>query len=270
VGSVFIDRFGWRALFIFTGLGSCLWLLPWFHSAPREAPVNVNTSPAPRAPVSWGQVFRLRPAWAITIGAFFYSYYWYFCLTWLPSYLIMSRHFSYLKMGTFTTLPFAVLSVVSPLSGWSADKLIAHGGSPLAVRKVFVCLGFLLGSSICLVPQVKSANVVLLTLVCSLGGIGLASANYWALTETITPESMIGRVIGYQNTIANLAGVLAPIVTGWLVGKTRNFGLAILLSAGALWIAAAAYGFLLWRNDLDLARPHFPGTLHFDHHAPKG
>ena len=131
-----------------------------------------------------------------------------------------------------------------------------------------MCLGFVLGSSICFLPEVRSANGVLLTLVCSLGGIGLASANYWALTETIAPPSIIGRVIGYQNMIANLAGVLAAIVTGWLVGKTQNFGLAILLSAGALWIAAAAYGFLFRGNDLDLVRSQLPGTLHFGPPAP--
>jgi MFS family permease len=120
LGSLLITRFGWRALFILTGLGSCLWLLPWFRSAPDDTGGSVSKSRLPQGTMAIAHLFQLRPVWAITIGAFFYSYYCYFCLTWLPSYLTMSRHVSYLKMGMVTSVPFAVLSVISPAAGWSS------------------------------------------------------------------------------------------------------------------------------------------------------
>ena len=258
VGSFLLVRFGWRMLFIFTGLGSCMWLWPWFRSASSGTPVIATTSSANLERISPLRLFRLRPAWAITMGAFFYSYYWYFCITWLPSYLIISRHFSYLRMGSFTSLPFAVLAVISPLAGWSADQIIERGRSPLSVRKLFVSLGFLLGSSIAFLPMTGSPGLVLLTLVCSVGGIGLASANYWALTEALAPPSLAGRVLGYQNTIGNLAGIAAPIVTGSLVAGTQTFALAILFAAAALWIAAAAFAVLLRQDDFDRVRAEFP------------
>ena len=68
----------------------------------------------------------------------------------------------------------------------------------------------------------------------------------------ISPAKMIGRVIGYENTIANLAGICAPMLTGVLVGQTRNFHLAITLAGVALLIAAAAFAFLVkeeWARD---------------------
>jgi hypothetical protein len=50
----------------------------------------------------------------------------------------------------------------------------------------------------------------------SLTGLGLATANYWALTQTLIPGGAIGRIVGIQNCAANLPGIVAPILTGWL------------------------------------------------------
>src|ERR1700741_2347469 len=36
-GGIVINRFGWRPFFVFLGLASLLWLLPWFRWRPREA-----------------------------------------------------------------------------------------------------------------------------------------------------------------------------------------------------------------------------------------
>lgn len=260
IGGLLISRFGWRVLFILTGLGAVIWLIPWYQYAPREKPVR--PLPRPRNvkfPLTWMEVFRLRLVWAIVIGAFFYSYYWYFCLTWLPSYLVMGRGLSYLKMGAYTAAPLVAMAIVSPFCGYVADKLIARGAHALQVRKAFVCLGFIAGSSIVLVPGVKSPTTVLGILVFSLGGIGLASGNYWALTETVSPSALVGRVVGFQNTVANLAGIAAPILTGWLITLTKNFVLSIWVAGGSLWIAAGAFFFLVRQADLSFLSSRFPG-----------
>ena len=75
----------------------------------------------------------------------------------------------------------------------------------------------------------------------SMLGLGLASANYWALTQAVAPQRMIARVVAYQNTIANLAGIAAPIVTGRLLGDEKNFDRAILCAGAALLLAAVAF-----------------------------
>jgi MFS transporter, ACS family, D-galactonate transporter len=57
----------------------------------------------------------------------------------------------------------------------------------------------------------------------SLSGLGMATANYWALTQTLIPSSAIGRVSGIQNCAASIAGIVAPLLTGWLKQRTGSY-----------------------------------------------
>jgi len=79
----------------------------------------------------------------------------------------------------------------------------------------------------------------------------VASANYWALTQAASPPAIIGRVIGAQNTVANLAGICAPILTGFLVDRTKGFELSIACAGISLLVAAAAFLFLVRQQDVD-------------------
>ncbi len=247
-GAVLLESLGWRQLFVFTGLGGCVWLIPWLLVAPAaKARREVR---ATKQPIEWARLFRSPLLWGISIGAFFYSYYWYFYLTWLPSYLVMAHGFSFLKMGAYTAIPLLGMALVATLAGRAADHIISRSGRTVRVRKAFVCVGFTGGSSILLLLLVQSQYAVLATVCFSLLGIGFASANYWALTQAVTPERIIGRVIGYQNTVANTAGVCAPILTGYLLGDGKDFRSSIGFAGGSLLIAAAAFAWMVRERDV--------------------
>jgi len=246
LGAALLQTLGWRELFIYTGLGGLLWLIPWLWLVPsgRQIPKAVPSN-NPVVHIDWSRLLSNPTCWGITFGAFFYSYFWYFCLTWLPSYLVMTHGLSFLKMGAYTAVPLLGMAIVSMIAGRAADRIISRGKKPLLVRRAFVVSGFAAGSTLLLLLVVHSVTAVFVVLVCSLLGLGLASANYWAMTQTISPARVIGRVIGYQNTIANLAGICAPILTGYLVGETKNFRIAILFAGFALLLACAAFAFLV-------------------------
>ena len=250
LGAVILHSFGWRSLFLGTGIGSCLWLIPWLLIAPLDRSLPTTPTNAKR----WVSPMRiLQPGvfLAITLGAFFYTYYWYFCLTWLPAYLVADRGFSVLVMGELTGFPLLAMAAVTLLSARFADRLIASGRDPIAVRRAFICTGFVLGSSIVLLPFMASRASVFLMLAFSLMGIGVASANYWALSEAICAPEYTGRIIGYQNTVANIAGISAPILTGWLVREAHSYTMAIVISGVALLIAAGSF-FLVNPRPLDV------------------
>jgi MFS transporter, ACS family, D-galactonate transporter len=251
VGALLLQQHGWRWLFLITGFGACAWLVPWLALAPtqRNRPPVQAPNKAVLSRVFWRALFANRLVPALLVGAFFYTYYWYFCLTWLPSYLIMARGFSFLRMGTFTAIPLAGMAIVSIIAARVADRIVARRGRALLIRKMFVVCGFSLGSSIVVLPLLGSNAAVLVVLLTSLLGIGIASANYWALTQIIAPQGVIGRVIGCQNTIANAAGICAPLVTGILVNRTGRFDLAIVAAGVSLLVAAASFGFLVREKD---------------------
>jgi sugar phosphate permease len=79
----------------------------------------------------------------------------------------------------------------------------------------------------------------------SLAGLGLATANYWALTQSLMPGAAIGRIAGVQNFASNLSGIVAPIVTGWLVHVTGSFEAPMKFITGLLIAGILAYAFLV-------------------------
>jgi len=123
--------------------------------------------------------------------------------------------------------------------GRLADWLAARR-EPLRIRKLFVLAGFILCSSMLFINFARSSAQVLAVLLLSLTAVGLAAANYWAITETVSPPALIGKIVGYQNAVAQLGGVCTPIVTGLLVAHSRDFRLSIELAGVCPPLAAAA------------------------------
>jgi MFS transporter, ACS family, D-galactonate transporter len=258
LGAMLLNWTDWRTMFILLGLGCCVWLAPWLALTPRDQPVPRSKTREDEKAIDWKLILRNPLPWGILIGGFLYSYYWYFCLTWLPPYLMMERKMTILQMGLFSSLPFLAKVPMAMLAGKVSDMLTARYQRPVLIRKLFIVVGFTLGSSILLLHVVTSQAGVVGVLVSSLFGIALAAPNYWTLTQTVTPVALVGRVIGLQNTIGNCAGICAPILTGWLVERTQNFDTAIWFAGLALPIAAAAYLFLVREKDAQLLKAMFP------------
>src|ERR1700731_3735607 len=126
------------------------------------------------------------------------------------------RNLSLSQMGMYTFFSFAGMAVVAALAGWGADLMIRRGGNPVTVRKWFTIVWFGIACTELIGAHSSSITVALVFSMVSLSGLGLATANYWALTQTLIPASAIGRISGVQNCAASIAGIVAPVLTGWL------------------------------------------------------
>ena len=87
----------------------------------------------------------------------------------------------------------------------------------------WVIAGFLVASTELFGALSDSNDVALAFAIISLAGLGLATANYWALTQSLMPGAAIGRIAGVQNFASNLSGVVAPLLTGWLKQSTGKY-----------------------------------------------
>jgi ACS family D-galactonate transporter-like MFS transporter len=143
---------------------------------------------------------------------------------------------------------FAGMAVTAILSGWAADRLIGRGGDPVRVRKAFTIVGLLLAATEVFGAAAGSAQLALFFSIFSLAGLGIATANYWALTQTVVPGGTIGRIGGLQNMASNLAGVAAPILTGWLIQSTGSYEAPMQAIAVLLLMGAASYALLVKRD----------------------
>ena len=78
-----------------------------------------------------------------------------------------------------------------------------------------------------------------------MAGLGLATANYWALTQSLMPGAAIGRITGVQNFASNMSGIAAPVVTGRLIAMTGSYEAPMQAILVILACGIAAYIFLV-------------------------
>lgn len=230
---------GWRFLFFALGGFSLLWLLPWWWVAPDEvAPATAHVHARSASPTS---MLSSPILWGALTGTFCYQYFFYFCVTWMPSYLTERHHLSLASMGWYSALSFGGMSLLAVAAGWCADRLIGAGYSAFAVRKWFAVAGLLFASTEVIGVWSPSPRVALVFVGVSLCGLGLATANHWALTQTAFPGHLTGRVTGLQAFAASLPGVLAPVLTGWMKQTTGSYNGPVELVLVVLVIGLGAY-----------------------------
>ena len=119
----------------------------------------------------------------------------------------------------FGGVSFGGMALVAAIAGWAANRLISRGAEPIFVRRAFTVAGFVMAAMQTLSVFTSSKELMIGLTVASLCGLGLATANYWALTQTLMPGAV---PVAIQNTAANLAGIVAPRLTGCMIKQTGS------------------------------------------------
>jgi MFS family permease len=247
MGAQLVGRLGWRGLFLITGSAGLIWLIPWLACAPRVfTPVAAG---AVGAGPGWKELLRRRDVWGTCCGLLCANYAWYFLLSWLPSYLVKERQFSMNSLSVGGALPFFLMAITSIGGGILSDRWISRGASPIRVRRGFLVTGLLMTAVFLptvLLPRIEWA---LAGLFLSCLSLGVYASNLWPLTQTLAGPMAAARWTGFQNAFGNLAGIVGPIVTGWIVASTGRFAFAFLAASLACGAGAASFGLLVRDSD---------------------
>jgi MFS family permease len=241
-GGLWIARFGWRAFFVILGLLSLCWLIPWLTwMPPAKAAIHLDKTAAP----SYAALLLQRSAWGTIIAQFGYNYVSYFLLTWLPFYLVRDRHFSLAAMAKIGATGYVLGALLAIFCGSVSDRLIRSGGTPTRVRKPFVA-GGLAGAGVLLFlsavsPPAWSVPLLILGIACQ----GISSSNIWAISQTLAGPYAAGRWTGLQNGSGNLAGIVAPALTGFILDRTGHFQWPFALAALVALAGASSWLFIV-------------------------
>jgi MFS family permease len=264
-GGALVARFGWRPFFIGLGVVSLLWLAPWLRWMPPTGghkTGNVKQGPAIL------EIISQRPAWGTWIGHFCANYPLYFLLTWLPLYLVEERGFSLNTMARIGGSTFLMAAASCLFCGWLSDRWISSGATPTRVRKTFmvvgaICTGLFMAGAVLAAPIL---SVVLLVLAGA--SFGLLNSNLNAITQTLAGPHAAGRWMGMQNFVGNLAGWVAPTLTGLLVQRTGHFYWPFFITAAVSWVGAIDWLFLIgqvepviWRPELHTVVPQIENSF---------
>jgi MFS family permease len=232
---------GWHRAFMVLGFGSIVWLIPWLAVFPPGLRAAYT---APPASLSQTLATLDRNLLGMCLGHVCYGYYWYLLVTWLPAYLVESRHMTLVRAGAFVSIPYMVFTVSEPLGGWIADRLTALGYNERRARKAVITVAYL--SSVMLLVAGRTASdsaAVLMLGAASL--VGLATGNLYTLTAGVAPEGAVGMWLGCLNFAGNIPGVAAPIVTGVLIERTGSYFPAFVVAVVILLLGLPLYWWMV-------------------------
>jgi ACS family D-galactonate transporter-like MFS transporter len=202
--------------------------------------------PSETTPRILGYLLTTRKVWGLMIGFGAYGYSFNLFLTWLPDYLVRTMHRSILGSAGFAAIPWACASLADLLvGGWLIDHLIRSGRDETRVRKVVLVIGMCTGVAVLGATATARPGIALAWISVALTGLSAAAPVAWSLPSLIAPKGGVGAVGGLMNFSNNMMGVVAPMVTGFIVGRTRSFIDAFLVAGLVLLAGVAAIVFLL-------------------------
>jgi len=259
---------GWHSVFILTGAVGLIWAAIWLwrYRGPTESAemngaeiqfiradgglADLSADPAPVAAkkFQWadlGLVLSRRKLWGIYLGQFAVNSTLWFFLTWFPTYLVNYRHFDFIQVGFYASLPFlaAFCGVLS--SGLLSDFLLRRGFSATTARKVPVISGLLLCTSIIGANYVSHPPLIILFLTIAGFGNGFSSIA-WVFVSELAPKRLLGLTGGMFNLFGNLAAIVVPLVIGLLV-RENNFAPGMVFVAILALTGALSYIFIVGR-----------------------
>jgi ACS family D-galactonate transporter-like MFS transporter len=238
-------HYGWRASFSVVGFAALLWLIPWLLTTPKNLHGRADHSATSLRPGFRSALTALltnRNLLGVCLTFFCFDYYWYFLVNWLPDYLVTARGLTILRAGIYAALPYFVFGASEPIGGWIADRLVRRGWTETRARKGVVTVAFLTGLLLIPAARVDAPGVAVALII---GGclVGLATGNLLVILQSCAPRGAVGLWTGVYNFIGNIAGILSPLITGFLIEKTGSYTPPFILAAGlialgpiALWL----------------------------------
>ncbi|WP_213767488.1 MFS transporter [Caballeronia sp. dw_19] len=179
--------------------------------------------------------------WALTLFNTCGLIYLWGLNSWLPSYLVRSRHFDLQKSGIYAWLPFVTMFFGMALSSWLSDRLQRRA-------IVSACALFLAGISMYLVTQFASADAAALMVTASSFFWGAAMPPQFALALRILPPGAVATGIGFHNGLGNIVAAFSPLLIGFLIQTTGSFNVGLSVLPAAALIGALSMSTLAFRK----------------------
>lgn len=264
--TLFMINFGWRGMFVITGLIGIVLAACWLmfykskkqylaelaangQASPEADQISEKTAePAPPKALlaDWLSLFQHRSTWGAVLGFMGVIYMLWLHLTWLPGYFEREHGLGLYKTAWVVSLAYLFGAFGTIAAGRICDRMVKRGMSVLGSRKVTAISGLLLAAMFTLPLSFGSSLTLSVVLLClALFSINLASSTAWMIANTIVSTRRVASFGSIQNFGGYIAGSIAPIVTGFSIQQSGSFATAFMVSAVVAVVAAFAYWVLL-------------------------
>jgi MFS family permease len=238
----------WRGSFFVLGAVSLVWVLVWTwffrddpSSHPSVSPAELATITAqgrgPKAPsVPWLPLFvRMLPVTAVD---FCYGWTLWLFLSWIPSFFFSNFHLDLQHSALYSAGVFTAGVIGDTAGGLLSDRLLRRSGNRGTARRNVIVAG-MLGGLVFLLPVMMTHDLMIaaLSLSAAFFCVELIVAPIWSVPMDIAPNYS-GSASGMMNFGFGVAGIISPVIFGFLVDKTGSWTLPFGASVALLMVGA--------------------------------
>ena len=243
-----VHHFGWQSVFYVMGALGLLAALAYvrvIHDPIRHPRIDaaelkyiesggglVALDQANRKQVSqftWSNIKQLltnRMLVGVYLGQYCINVLTYFFVTWFPIYLVQQRGMSILQAGFAAAAPALCGFIGGVLGGYCSDRLLKRTGSLTIARKTPLLIGMLLATLIITCVYIEQQWLVVTVMAIAFFGKGIASLG-WPVISDVSPKQLVGLTGGVFNMFGNCAGIVTPLVIGYLKQSSGTFDSAL-------------------------------------------
>jgi len=250
---VLVGGLGWRVVFVCFGLVGVLWVSVWSrlfrdqpsrHEGVNAAELALILAGRPTGPegasgsFSWRRLLRHRNTLPLCLGYIPNSCAFYFCITWLPTYLAEKHHFTSLSLGFFAGLPL-IVAVAGDLSGgWVTDAATRRFSARLGRTGVCVLGNLLAGLAMIGAAYARDPYLAIGLISLAICATMFTLGATWATCVGLG-GSHVGVVSATMNTIGQIGSVGGPLMVTGLLARFGDWN-APVLAIGLLFLLGAA------------------------------
>lgn len=239
VSGILARDWGWESVFYVFGAIGCVWTALWLMFV-RKSPgtdrfisygernyiesVLDKESKDKEIPIPWKAIWTSTAVWAIIAAQFSEGWGFFTLQTQLPQFLKDVLSFDLAKSGIISAIPYISMSFMLQVAGYLSDWVRIKGyWTTGQTRRYFNCVAFIGQTVFMLLAAFFLTPVAAVTFITL--GVALASFAYSSFSVNyldIAPQ-FAGVLMGICNSFATVAGIVSPILTGYIVTTPVRF-----------------------------------------------
>lgn len=242
----------WRHVFMWFGAVGFVWVavwLAWFRNDPSEHPsvnaaeleaIVADRSPDAGHPVGleyWRALAGSRNMLALCVMYAPNCMIFYFCITWLPTYLRERHGFEAAGLGLFAGLPLLVSMPGDLLGGLVTDRLASRYGLRVG-RCGLGAVSYVIAGVALLAAARTSTPVAAAVLIAVATGLTMFTLGAAWATVIEVGRNHVGVVGATMNSLGNLAAMLNPLIVAYSVQWFGSWNVPLYVM-GVLFVVGA-------------------------------
>ena len=248
----------WRSIFLGFGVIGFVWAFAWFrwfrddpaeHRSTNSAELELILADRPAdAPLLkgwpyWRRLLGQRNTIALCLMYVPNCVTFYFCITWLSTYLRERHHIEKAELGFLAALPLFLSVGTQFLGGYLSDKITARFGLA-AGRRAPAMIGYALAAvAITIAASSNEPRTAAVFIALAAASCMLTTAPAWGVVVDIGREH--SAVVGAtMNTAGQIGSIISPIVVPLSVRWFDSWNFPLYLLGGLFVIGAVCWLFI--------------------------